>query len=217
MEDNEKNTFEQENSDDFGLPEVKYEPIEREEEDLPEFEEPQYYEREEEVEEEEEDDSKKGLIIFGIIAVVLVAGLSIYLFLFGGVEQVSGWFADDPEPEPVTEVVEPEPEPEPIPEPEPEPEPEIDPLAPYSDISTISAPSGRSFIVVGSFVDEDLARDFSNELMGQEIGSRILAPTDRAPLMHRVAVADYETFDEAMNEVTLFRNKYGDQTWVLKY
>lgn len=216
MEDNDKNTFDQENHDDFGLPEVKYEPLDREDEDPPEFDEPHYYKREEE--EEEEESNNKGLIILGIIVLVLVAGLSIYLFLFGGVEQISGWFADEPDPEPVTEVVEePEPEPEPVQQPEPEPEPEIDPLAPYSDINTISEPSGRSFIVVGSFVDEDLALDFSNELMDQGIGSRILEPTNRAPLMHRVAVADYENFDEAMNEVPLFRNKYGDQTWVLKY
>jgi hypothetical protein len=59
--------------------------------------------------------------------------------------------------------------------------------------------------------------DYSQELLQQGIGSRILAPTDRAPLMHRVAVADFENFEQAMNEVALFRDKYGDQTWVLKY
>lgn len=210
-------SYDQENQDDFGLPEVKYEPLDREDETPPEFEEPAYYEDQEE---EEPKGSKKGLIIIGIISLLIIAGLSIYLFLFGGVEQISGWFADEPEPQPVTQVVsEPEPEPEPTPEPEPapEPEPEIDPLAPYSDISAISEPTGRSFIVVGSFVDADLAMDYSQELMEQGVGSRILSPTNRAPLMHRVAVADYDSFQEAMNDISLFRNKYGEQTWVLKY
>lgn len=217
MEDKETNTFDQENQDDFGLPEVKYEPLDREVEETDEFDEPQYYERDDEEEEEEgTSGNNKGLIVFGIISVLIVAALSMYLFLFGGMEQVSGWFADEPEPAPVTQVVE-EPEPEPEPLPDPEPIPEVDPLAPYSEISTISEPSGRSFVVVASFVDDDLARDFSNELMAQDIGSKILAPTSRAPLMHRVAVADFGTFQEAMNEVALFRNKYGDQTWVLKY
>ena len=202
-------SYDQENQDDFGLPEVKYEPLDREDETPPEFEEPDYYEREEE---DEPQAGKKGAIIIGIIVLLIVAGLSIYLFLFGGVEQISGWFADEPEPQPVTQVVA-EPEPEPI----PEPEPEVDPLAPYTDISAISEPTGRSFVVVGSFVDEDLAMDYSRQLMQEGIGSRILSPTNRAPLMHRVAVADYDNFQQAMNEITLFRNKYGDQTWVLKY
>jgi len=208
-------SFDQDNQDDFGLPEVKYEPLDREDEAPPEFEEPSYYEQ---PEEEEESKSKKGLIIAGIIAFLIVAGLSIYLFLFGGVEQISGWFAEEPEPQAVTQVVaEPEPEPQPEPEPEPQPEPQVDPLAPYSEISAISEPTGRSYVVVGSFVDDDLAMDYSQQLLAQGIGSRILSPTNRAPLMHRVAVADYDNFQQAMNEITLFRNKYGDQTWVLKY
>jgi cell division protein FtsN len=215
MEDKEMQSFDQDNQDDFGLPEVKYEPLDREDEAPPEFEEPSYYEQ---PEEEEESKSKKALIIAGIIAFLIVAGLSIYLFLFGGVEQISGWFAEEPEPQAVTQVVaEPEPEPQPEPEPEPEPEPQVDPLAPYSEISAISEPTGRSYVVVGSFVDDDLAMDYSQQLLAQGIGSRILSPTNRAPLMHRVAVADYDNFQQAMNEITLFRNKYGDQTWVLKY
>jgi len=218
MEDKEKNTFEQENGDDFGLPEVKYVPLDREDEDPPEFEEQAAYYNEEAEEEEEEPSKNKGLLIGGIITVLLLAGIGIYLFVFDGIDQMNSWFADEPAPQPVTEVVEePEPEPEPIIEEEPEPIPEVDPLAPYSDISTISEPTGRSFIVIGSFVDQDLAMDFSNELLGQDIGSRILAPTNRAPLMHRVAVADFETFEAAMNEVAPFRNRYGDQIWVLKY
>ena len=216
MEDNEKQSYDQDNQDDFGLPEIEYEPLDREDDTPPEFEDDTYYDKE--VEEEETDNSKKKLIIISLISILIIAGICLYLFVFGGMDQISSWFKDKPQPQPVTDLVaEPESEPEPEPEPEPDPVPEVDPLAPYSDITAISEPIGRSFIVVGSFIDDDLAMDYSQELLAQDVGSRILAPTDRAPLMHRVAVADYENFQQAMNEISLFRNKYGEQTWVLKY
>jgi hypothetical protein len=210
MEDNERQSYNQEDQDDFGLPEAEYRPLDREDETPPQFEQSRYYQ------DEEENSKSKGLLIFGLISLILIGGLCIYLFLFGGMDQVSGWFADEPEP---ATYVEPEPEPEPIPEPEEEvaPEPEVNPLAPYSDITTISGPTGRSYIVIGSFVDADLAMDFGNKMMAQGVGVKIIAPTGRAPLMHRVAVADFADFSKAMSEVEKFRNSYGDNSWVLKY
>jgi len=214
MEDNERQSYNQEDQDDFGLPEVEYNPLERDEETPPAFEEQDYYQEEE----DEEESKPTGLIVFGIITLLLIIGISVYLFMFNGLEQVSSWFGS--EPEPTTTFV--EPEPEPIPEPEPEvveedPVPDVDPLAPYSEISTISEPTGRSFIVVNSFVDADLAQDYGNKMLEQGVGVKILSPTDRAPLMHRVAVADYSDFEQAMNEVQMFREKYGENAWVLKY
>lgn len=213
MEDKEQTSYSEDRNDDFGLPEVKYEPIDREDEDPPAFEEPKYYE-----EEEEESSSKAGWIVAGILTIVLLAGLSVYLFLFDGLAQL-GW-GDEPEPAPVTKVVEPEATPEPEPDPDPEPvpsEPEVDPLAPYDDIVTISEPAGRSYIVVSSFVDSDMAMDFSQQMLEQGVGTRILAPTQRAPLMHRVAVADYDSFEAAMADLENFRTTYGEKSWVLKY
>lgn len=212
MEDNERQSYNEEDQDDFGLPEVEYRPLDREDEIPPAYEQSHYYQTE-----DEESGKSKGLIIFGIFSLVIIAGLSIYLFLFGGMEQVSSWLAEEPPATPV--YVEPEPEPEPMPEvvEEVSPEPEINSLAPYTDVTTISVPTGRSYIVIGSFVDEDLALDFSNKMIEQGIGVKILAPTGRAPLMHRVAVADFSDFSEAMNDLELFRNNYGENTWVLKY
>ena len=63
-------SYDQENQDDFGLPEVKYEPLDREDETPPEFEETGYYEREEE---DEPQAGKKGAIIIGIIVVLYMS------------------------------------------------------------------------------------------------------------------------------------------------
>ncbi|MDF9797201.1 hypothetical protein OKW21_002464 [Catalinimonas alkaloidigena] len=214
MEDNERQSYNQEDQDDFGLPEPEYSPLQREEEYSPVNEQQDYYQDDE----DEKDSKSTGLIVFGILSLVLIVGLVVYLFLFDGMAQVSSWFGE--EPAPTTTYVEPEPEPiiEDTPESAPEePVTEVNSLIPYSDISTISEPTGRSFIVIGSFVDEDLAMDYANKLMEEGIGTRILSPTDRAPLMHRIAVADFTDFNTAMQQVQQFRDQYGDNTWVLKY
>lgn len=226
MEENQKQAYHLEDSDDFGLQQSDYEPIEREEGDIPPaFEEPTYYA--EEQEEEEEERSQEGLIIAAIIGALLLIGLGAYLFGFGGKEQVASWFESEPqevpklastpsieeEPEPAVVYEEPEPE---FVEEEPIPETTTTPGA-YAEIEAITAPTGRSYIVIGSFVDEDLARDLGEKLMQGGVGIRILSPTRRAPLLYRVAVADFDTFGEASAQIEEYKLNYGESIWVLKY
>jgi len=214
MENREETGYHLEDNDDFGLPESDFHPIDREEETPPQFEEPRYY-----VEEEEE--SSQGWIVAAVIGLLIIIGLAVYLFLFNGIDQVASWFGEE---EPVEEVVVATPEPEPVIE-EPvieepfveEPVYEEPSLAPYLGIERISAPTGRTFVVVASFVDADLAMDYAQELEAQGIGSKILDPTSRAPLIHRVAVSDFETFTEGMENIDTYRAEYGENTWILKY
>lgn len=216
MENQEDTKYHLEDNDDFGLPETDFHPIDREEEEPPQFEEPRYYV------EEEEEEPNRGWIVAAIIGVVVLLGLAIYLFLFDGVSQVASWFGEE---EPVVqEYVEPTPEPvieeEPIYEEEPiieEPIYEEPSLAQYQGIERISTPTGRTFVVIASFVDYDLAMDFAQELEADGIGSKILDPTQRAPLIHRVAIADFDTFSEGANNIDAFRMEFGDSVWVLKY
>ncbi|MEM6842913.1 MAG: SPOR domain-containing protein [Bacteroidota bacterium] len=219
MENKEDTGYHLEDTDDFGLPEGDFHPIDREEEEPPQFEEPRYYV------EEEEEESSRGWIVTAIIGLVVLIGLAVYLFVFDGVNQVASWFGDD---EPVTQaVVETTPEPEPIVEEpiyeeeepiiEEEPVYEEPALTQYQGIERITAPTGRTFIVVASFVDYDLAMDYAQKLEAQGIGSKILDPTQRAPLIHRVAIADFDSFPEASGNIDAFRIEYGDTVWALKY
>ena len=224
MEENDKQSYQLEDTEDFGLSQQEYEPIEREEDDIPQdFHEPVYHE-----EEEEEENNREGLIIAAIIGFLVIIGLAVYLFGFGGKEQVASWFGEDteqPQLAPSTDIeseatIEPEPEPLPTYE-EPASDPVAEEVIPettgaYSSIETITIPTGRSYVVIGSFVDEDLARDLGNQLMETGTGIRILSPTERAPLMHRVAVADFDTFEEASSGIDEYVLTYGD-AWVLKY
>jgi hypothetical protein len=225
MEEN-KSSYHLEDTEDFGLHQSEYEPIEREENDVPPtFQEPTYYS-----EEEEEPESKEGIIVAAIIGLLVLVGLAVYLFGFGGKEQVASWFGSDPQveqtklidteksdPEPM--VINEDPEPTVIAEATPEEELVAEPVSTgsYRTIETIAAPTGRSYIIIGSFVDEDLARDLGEQLSERGVGIRILAPTSRAPLLHRVAVADYGTFNDALAEIETYKVEYGESAWVLKY
>ncbi len=218
QEDQNKNHHEtNQDHDDFGLPEANYDPIEREEETPPAFEPPTYY-----AEEEQEEEPKRGWIITGVIGFFLLIGIAVYLFLFDGIDQIGGLFKEEPAPPVVTEApIEKTPEPEPIiEEPVVEAPVESNPvneLAPYEGMTTISAPTGRSYVVIASFVDEDMANDFGQKMLDKGIGVKIIKPTSRSPLNHRVAVADYQNFGEAMQLIDRFRTEYGEKAWVLKF
>lgn len=204
--------------EDFGLPEVDYDPVERENDTPPAFEQPNYY-----TDPDEEEEPNKSWIIAGVIGFFVLIGLAVYLFLFNGTEQIGALFSEKPMQPPVQEeVVEKQPEPvpeieEPMPEPVVEVVPEVNPLAPYEGITTISEGTGRSYIVIASFVDADLAQDFSQKMVSQGVGVKIISPTNRSPLLHRVVVADFADFRQAMQEVEQFRAVYGDKAWVLKF
>ena len=226
MEEDQKQSYHLEDSEDFGLQQSEYEPIEREEGDVPPaFEEQTYYA--EEREEEEEDSSQEGMIIAMIVGALLLIGVGVYLFGFNGKEQVASWFDSEPQEVPKlasTPSIEEEPEPAVVYQ-EPEPaevyeEPVVtETLTPgsYTEIEAITAPTGRSYVIIGSFVDVDIARDLGEKLMQDGVGIRILSPTRRAPLLHRVAVADFDTFAEASAQIEEFKPNYGESIWVLKY
>lgn len=216
MEEREYTGYNMDDSNDFGLAEADFQTIDREEELPPHFQEPRYYE-------EEEESDNRGLMIAAVIGFVVLIGLVVYLFAFNGTEHISSWFGDDepvqnevtvvtPEPEPVYE----ESQPETVYE-EPIVEEEFPSPDSYAGIERIAAPTGRTYVIVGSFVDYDLAMDYARQLETQGIGSKILDPTQRAPLVHRVAVADFETFREGMNNVDTYRTNYGENAWILKY
>lgn len=230
MEENKESLYHLEDTEDFGLNQSEYEPIEREEDDLPPaFQEPTYYSEED----EEDESSKEGIIVAVIIGLLVLVGLAVYLFGFGGKDQVASWFSNDAQVEQTKLKTLEKPEPDPVVTYE-DPEPEVVAATPaeavgagsisgtgstgsYTTIEAIGTPTGRSYIVIGSFVDEDLARDLGQKLLERGVGIRILAPTSRAPLLHRVAVADYDTFNDALAEIEAYKVDYGESAWVLKY
>jgi hypothetical protein len=81
---------------------------------------------------------------------------------------------------------------------------------------TIPDRTGRYYTIVASAIDADLATDYAKKLAqdGQDV--KILAPKGRNPF-HRVAIRDYENLAGAQAELNDLRDRYGNEVWVVKY
>jgi len=120
------------------------------------------------------------------------------------------------EPQQVTTMAEPEiaEEPEVIEE-EPEiieEEPETFTLTPIKS----RAASPRYFVVVGSFIDEDMALDFSARLNRQNKNTYLVYPYGEIAY-YRLAIGEYETLARAVEVLEENQANYKENLWVLKY
>ncbi|WP_436516436.1 SPOR domain-containing protein [Ekhidna sp. To15] len=83
-------------------------------------------------------------------------------------------------------------------------------------INSLSARTGNFFIVIGSFLDGDMAMDYASKLSGQGKSPSIIPPFGNA-VTHRVAIAGYSSLADSQRAVDGFKAEYGDDIWILKY
>ncbi len=83
-------------------------------------------------------------------------------------------------------------------------------------IETLSERTRRYYVVVASAVDDDLLMDYAKKLSGQGVSSKIIPPFGKYKLF-RLAVADGDTFASAQEVANTKKTEYGDALWVLKY
>ncbi|MEQ9403804.1 MAG: hypothetical protein RIM99_09480 [Cyclobacteriaceae bacterium] len=83
-------------------------------------------------------------------------------------------------------------------------------------INRIEERTGNSFIIIGSFVDGDIAMDYANKLAGEGKSPSIIPPYGNG-LFHRVAIAGFPTVASAIQNLDSYKGEYGDDVWVLKY
>jgi cell division septation protein DedD len=145
-------------------------------------------------------------IIITLSLIVIIACALLYYF-----------FLREPEKEPVAEepvkdttsyVVE-----KPV-----EPEPEvIEPAEPAEGmVNTLNSRTGRSYVVVGSFFDEDLAKDYADKLTKEGTNAYIIPPFGKSKF-NRVAIEETESFAKASTRATELAGQYKEQPWPLKY
>jgi hypothetical protein len=130
------------------------------------------------------------------------------------------WYGQEkgltPEPQQITTIAEPEitEEPEVIVE---EPEtieegPETFTLTPIKS----RAASPRYFVVVGSFIDEDMALDYSARLNRQNKNTYLVYPYGEIAY-YRLAIGEYATLAQAVEVLDEHQANYKENLWVLKY
>jgi cell division septation protein DedD len=82
--------------------------------------------------------------------------------------------------------------------------------------ATISEPTGRYYIVVGSFIDADMAADLGNKLKAEGVSSTLLTPKG-SKKFNRLTLGNYGSWDEAQTEANKLKGEYGEGLWVLKF
>jgi hypothetical protein len=80
----------------------------------------------------------------------------------------------------------------------------------------LSERTGRSYVVIGSFFDEDMATDYSEKLASNGVGTSIIPPFKDSKF-YRVAVAEFASYGEAASALGQFKGTYGDDVWALRY
>lgn len=113
------------------------------------------------------------------------------------------------------EPVEVTPEPAPIPEPIVE-VPVVEAATPVLTEVAGRADSPRYFLVVGSFIDDDLARDYSERLNKAGLETFLVHPYGSIHF-YRLAVGQYENLDTALEAMDASQKEYEENLWVLKY
>ncbi len=84
------------------------------------------------------------------------------------------------------------------------------------EINILTEASGRYYVVIGSFIDDDLAMDYAKKLAVDGVTSVILSPPGSTKF-YRVALSDYGSWTEAQETANGLKSNYSDELWVLKY
>lgn len=74
----------------------------------------------------------------------------------------------------------------------------------------------RYYVIVASAVDDDLLTDYAKKLSGQGVSSKLIPPFGKYKL-YRLAIADGDTFAATQEIANGKKTEYGDALWVLKY
>lgn len=118
------------------------------------------------------------------------------------------------QPETQPEETPPADDPDPVPtQPETRPEPTV---TNPGEVTKLTEKTGNSYIVIGSFVDEDLADDYATELATAGQSPLVIPPFDNHRF-YRVAIASYASFSDANDAIADYKADYGEDIWALRY
>ena len=218
-------------SDNFGLPDIEYKPLERADEvtSMKEEEpEPQpLYTQEEKASDdepnaivfEEEEKSNSGAII-GIVAVLVVAlaGYLIYEFVYkpgklrDQQEQLAREAAEKKKQDEARIAQQQEEE-----RLRREAEEAAKNAKPaVGTIETLSGRTGRYYVVIHSAIDDDLIMDKAKEISTKGVSTKIIPPFAKWKFF-RLTVGDYDTYAIAQTNADAAKPDFGSGVWVIKY
>lgn len=209
-----RNHFDADNE--YGLPEVEFSPLEREPSQTPEeahaFHNAHTIADHHEREEEQKSSSLPMILI--LAGIILLAGIFVYFFAFDNDSPQEQITQTPQEAAPVTYAEEEE-EDAYTTDDWNTAEPEA-PVATEGSVTNITQRTGRYHLIVGSFIDGDLAADYAGRLAKDGIQAKIIEPAGTQKF-YRLSVNDAETISDLQSNMDDMKAKHGENIWIVKY
>jgi hypothetical protein len=83
-------------------------------------------------------------------------------------------------------------------------------------VETLTERTRRYYVVVASAIDGDLIMDQAKKLSGKGVSAKIIPPFGKTKF-YRLAVADGDTYADTQTRADAMKGEYGDQVWVVRY
>jgi hypothetical protein len=84
------------------------------------------------------------------------------------------------------------------------------------EIETLSGRTGRYYVVVASAIDGDLIMDYAKKLSPKGVSSKIIPPHGKVKF-YRLAIAEGDTYATTQETADGMKESYGGTVWVVKY
>lgn len=154
------------------------------------------------------------IVIIGTI-VILVVATALWFAYDGGSEKKEIAKKETPKPTPPVEET---PKEEPVvQQPEPKkPEKATPTRVAAGTVTQLEARTGKAYVIIASFVDGDLALDHANKLATDGKSPYVIPPFNNG-LYYRVAIAEFNSFADASQNIAQYKGDYGQDIWTLRY
>jgi hypothetical protein len=83
-------------------------------------------------------------------------------------------------------------------------------------IETLKERTGRYYVVIASAIDGDLIMDYAKKLVPKGVSSKIIPPHGKVKF-YRLAIADGDTYADTQSTADGMKDQYGGAVWVVKY
>jgi hypothetical protein len=87
---------------------------------------------------------------------------------------------------------------------------------PPGTIETLTERTGRYYVIVASGIDGDLIKDYAEKLAPKGLSPKIIPPYGKVKF-YRLAIADGDTYASTQATADQVKSEYADGAWVVKY
>ncbi len=84
------------------------------------------------------------------------------------------------------------------------------------EMELVTTRTRRTYVIIGSFFDEDLAKDYAKQLGKTGVSTKLISPLG-GKKFYRLSVADFATISEASNSLEDLKATHGENLWIIKH